>query len=136
MALKNIRININESIKLDDAFMSHDLGGCFIRGSFESIVLDGMQVEFTQSYSDKETAVDEKVSDGTWHHQVRLRATAKGYYGEEVKFVVTYSKFTDRIYKRNRPERATIKLTVENESELKYPLHEVYAILSGEFSDN
>ncbi len=136
MALKNIRVNVNETVNLNDAFMGRNLSERFVKGEFTSIIVDGRGVEFKQTYDAKAPIVEEKVEDGVWYHQERLRATASGLYGETIVFRVIYSTFKDRVYKRVRPERACFKMLVENLDQLKYPPQELYAMVAGTFSDN
>lgn len=135
MALKKIRINKDEPVSLQEAFMGIAIAPRFIRGSVESILLDGRAVDFTAHYNEKAPITEEKTDEGTWYHQTRLTATAVGYYGEEVKLSVRYSAFKDRTYRQLRHDRSLVLLTVDNCDELQYPIGEVYALLSAEFSD-
>jgi len=135
MALREVRLDINQPIKLVDAFMGIGLHSKYVSGSVTGVNVDGTAVKYTVEKVDRPKETVEQTDVGTVTSCVRVKVTADGLYGEKLQLEFIYSKVKDKIYKQERPELATVELRCVNLDELKYPPNEVFVMASATFSE-
>lgn len=135
MALRKVALNINQPIKVVEAFMGIGLHSKYVSGEVVSVHVDGSPVSFKVEKISKPVESITTTDVGTVTSCVRTKVIADGLYGEKLQLEFIYSKVKDKIYKQDRPELATVEFRCVNWTDLKYPPEEVIVMASATFSD-
>lgn len=135
MALREVRFDIDQPLKLVDAFMGVGLHSKYESGEVNTVVVNGASVPFTVERITRPVETTALTDCGHTTGCVRAKVIADGLYGEKLELEFVYTKVKDKIYKQERPELATVEVKCVNRDTLKFPPDEIFVMCSANFKD-
>lgn len=134
MALYEVRLDCNSPLKLHEAFLGANAQNKFTKGNVTGVYVDSTAAKFNVEQVAKPVLTASVVEGGVESAATVVKVDAAGLYGETIELAIVVTTFKDKVYKQERPSKATVELQCLNWDSLQYKPDELFVNFTAEFS--